>query len=85
PSGPIYTMADVVNDAQIAAREMILNVFHTQGGEFKVPGIPMKFSGTVPSDPCTAPVLGEHNQEIYLGLLGLSCEEYMKLKEKGAI
>jgi crotonobetainyl-CoA:carnitine CoA-transferase CaiB-like acyl-CoA transferase len=78
-------MADVVNDAQIAAREMILNVFHTQGGEFKVPGIPMKFSGTVPSDPCTAPVLGEHNQEIYLGLLGLSCEEYMKLKEKGAI
>ena len=38
----IYTMAEVVNDAQIAAREMILSVFHSDW-EFKVPGIPMKF------------------------------------------
>lgn len=85
PSGPIYTMSDVVNDAQIAARQMILNIYHTQGGEFQVPGIPMKFSDTVPDDPCTAPMLGEHNQEIYLGLLGLSCQEYMEMKEKGVI
>jgi len=85
PSGPIYTMAEVVDDAQIAARQMILNIYHTQGGEFKVPGIPMKFSDTVPDDPCTAPTLGEHNQEIYLGLLGLSCQEYLEMKEKGVI
>jgi crotonobetainyl-CoA:carnitine CoA-transferase CaiB-like acyl-CoA transferase len=47
-------------------------------------GNPVRLSGS-PTEVRRAPLLGEHNDEVYGGLLGLSAEERARLKRDGAI
>jgi len=47
--------------------------------------VPIKFSETPASISGPAPLLGEHNEEIYSGMLGISLEEIEELHEKGVI
>ncbi|MDD3461328.1 MAG: CaiB/BaiF CoA-transferase family protein [Mesotoga sp.] len=84
PSGKINNVADLFEDEQIKAREMIVEVTH-RNGTVKMPGVPIKFSETPASISGPAPLLGEHNEEIYSGMLGISLEEIEELHEKGVI
>ncbi|KUK79805.1 MAG: Uncharacterized protein XD94_1293 [Mesotoga prima] len=84
PSGKINNVADLFEDEQIKAREMIVEVSH-RNGTVKMPGVPIKFSETPASISGPAPLLGEHNEEIYSGMLGISLEEIEELHEKGVI
>jgi CoA:oxalate CoA-transferase len=81
--GPVNNIGQVVNDPQVQAREMILEVEHSRLGKLNVVGTPMKFSRT----PCqivkASPDLGEHNKEILMDQVGLSLREFEKLKEDG--
>lgn len=76
PAGPIYTAADISDDSQYAARNMIQK-FDVSTGEETIPGV--GFPGIVPviggqSLPIRnlGPDLGENTQEILGGLLGMS-------------
>lgn len=84
--GPIYTIADIAADPHYAARGMIRRMEEPELGEMAVPGITPQLSET-PSDIAwlgtTKP--GEHNTEIYGGLLDLSTEEIDALAEEGII
>ena len=84
PSGKINNIADIFEDEQIRAREMIVEVPH-RCGNVKMPGVPIKFSDTPASIAGPAPLLGEHNREVYAGMLGLSDLEMEELKAKGII
>ena len=84
PSGRLSCIADVFSDPQVIAREMLVDVPHN-GINVKMPGVPIKFSATPAGIAGPAPVLGEHNREIFLGLLGLSQSEFEGLREKGVI
>lgn len=86
PNGPIYTIEDIMKDKHYAAREMIQSV-HVDGMEepLKMPGVMPKFSDTPGDIKWAGPTLGEHNEEIYKGLLQLSDETYASLKEKEII
>ncbi len=84
PSGKINNIADIFEDEQIRAREMIVEVPH-RCGNVKMPGVPIKFSDTPASIAGPAPLLGEHNREVYAGMLGLSDLEMEELKRKGII
>lgn len=83
--GPVNTIAQVVNDPHILARDMIREVTHAGAGKLKVVGTPMKFSRT----PCTidkaSPGLGEHTEEVLKNWLGLSQEQIKKLRELNII
>lgn len=85
PASPVYDFEDVVKDSQIAYRNMIVDVNQMLSGPVKMPGTVFKMSRT-PGDPLKpSPFLGEHNSEIYGGLLGYSDEKIGELMEKEII
>ncbi|MDP7269969.1 MAG: CaiB/BaiF CoA-transferase family protein [Gammaproteobacteria bacterium] len=84
PSGPIYSVADMMVDEQYNARGMFETV-ESNGKPLKVPAMIPKLSKTPGATRTTAPALGAHNEEVLGNLLGMSAEEIAKLKEAGAI
>ena len=84
---PVCDSKDVVESPQLAAREFWVQVEHPELGEtFTYPGYPIKGSGLPPYKPQRrAPLIGEHNDEIYHGDLGLSKKELVILKAHGVI
>jgi len=86
PCAPIYTIDKIVADPHIAgAREMIVDMDHPLGGTMKVVNCPIKLSATKPAIRMTAPNLGEHNEEVLTGIIGLSPDEYRAVKKSGAL
>jgi crotonobetainyl-CoA:carnitine CoA-transferase CaiB-like acyl-CoA transferase len=72
PAGPIYTAADIATDPQYAARDMVISVPEPNlgGQEIRMQGIVPKLSRTPGSAMTGAPLLGQHNEEIWGTLLG---------------
>ncbi len=60
-------------------------VDHPVMGEVRVDGLPVHLSGTDWSIERAAPCLGQHNDEVYGGLLGLSDNEIAGLRAEGVI
>lgn len=86
PAAPINTIDKVVNDPHIAgAREMFVEVDHPKAGKMKIAGTHLKLSETKPSVRSAAPLLGQHNDEVYENFLGLGKVEITELKEQGVI
>ena len=83
PVGPILGIDDLVEDPQIEAREMLVDIDHPILGKAKYPGNPIKFSETSEFSFDRAPLLGEHNDYILEDVLGLSKEEVEELSSKG--
>ena len=70
PCAPINTVDRIVNDPQIQAREMILEVEHPVAGNLKMPGVPVKMSKTPGSVRTPAPMLGQHTNELLQEMFG---------------
>lgn len=85
PISPIYSIEDIFNDPQYQARENIVEVEHPRLGSIKIPNVVPRFSETPGAIRHRAPELGEHNEEIFCGQLGLSDDDLRQLKEKGVI
>ncbi|MCH2171539.1 CoA transferase, partial [Myxococcota bacterium] len=60
-------------------------VEHPEMGSVRVDGLPVHLSRTDWSLERGAPCLGEHNQEVFGGLLGLSEAEIDSLRDEGVI
>ncbi|NEY32669.1 formyl-CoA transferase [Streptomyces sp. PRKS01-65] len=84
PCGPILSTKEIIEDASLAANGMVVRVPHPQRGEFVTVGSPLKLSDS-PVEVTGSPLLGEHNEEIYVGELGLGHEELSLLKSDGVI
>jgi crotonobetainyl-CoA:carnitine CoA-transferase CaiB-like acyl-CoA transferase len=85
PCGVVNTIDQLLTDPQVKAREMIKFMDYPELGKIPVPGIPIKLSLTPGSINTPSPKLGEHNEEVYGGLLGFSPEKLFKLKQEGVI
>lgn len=85
PCSVVNTVDKLEDDPQVAARNMIINIDYPELGVIPIPGLPMKLSLTPGNINTRAPKIGEHNEEIYCGLLGFSRKELKKLKEKDII
>jgi formyl-CoA transferase len=84
--GPIYTIADIFEDAQFRARDMLVKHEDPEFGEYLGPGIVPKFSDTPCEVRWSAPwEEGSHNRDVYGGLLGLSDAELAELKAEGVL
>jgi CoA:oxalate CoA-transferase len=81
PCGPVNRIDQVVNDPQIKARDMIVEIEDPKYGKFKIVNTPFKFSRTPSKPQGYAPELGEHTEEVLHSLLGLNKEEVEKLKK----
>lgn len=86
-SGPINTVAEVVDDPQLQARGMIADHWDDRiGRAVKGPGVIPVLSdtpGTIRFSGSARP--GQHNDEVYSGLLGLSDEELTTLRDQGVL
>ncbi len=85
PAAPVYDIDEVVRDPHLKSREMFVDVEHPRAGTVKVPNFPVKFSETPGKIVSAAPLLGEHNIEILVKILGLSEEKITELEKKGVI
>jgi crotonobetainyl-CoA:carnitine CoA-transferase CaiB-like acyl-CoA transferase len=81
PCSVVNTVDKLEDDPQVVARDMILNVDYPGLGNIPLPGLPIKLSLTPGTIRSRAPKVGEHNKEIYCGLLGFSQEELNRFKE----
>ncbi len=83
---PVATVKDIVEDQQLVAREFWERVEHPElDTSITYPGAFAKLSGTSCHIRRRAPLIGEHNQEIYVKELGFSPEEMVLLKQEGVI
>ena len=85
PSGRINSVADALDDPHTAARDMIETVEHSTIGALKMLGIPFKFSDTACSVRRAPPTLGQHNDEILKGELGLDEKAIAELRQAKVI
>jgi CoA:oxalate CoA-transferase len=75
PNGPINSVADVIRDPQVLARDMIVDVEHPVAGNTLLPGIPVKLDRTPGMIRRPAPLLGQHTEEILREEFGYSDEK----------
>lgn len=78
---PSMSAEEILNDRHSEARGIFTKVKHPVLGEKTVVMPPWRFSETPAEIEKAAPLLGENNEEIFNGLLGMSKEETDKLKE----
>jgi len=85
PCAPVNNLQQALNDEQVLFRNMVVDVEHPLGGSAKMPGNPIKLSDTYEDTFTPPPLLGQHNEEVFSTLLGLSLEEIFELKNQGII
>ena len=82
---PCYTVAEVANSPQLAARDFFLEADHPEVGRMKYPRTPYLIEGAPLPIRRAAPRLGEHNEEIYVGEMGLAKEQLAIMRTAGII
>ena len=86
PAGRVYRAPEMLEDPHFQAREAIIEVETERYGKLKMQGAFPKMSATPSSVRSPAPsIVGQHNAEIYGGLLGMDIAELDRLKAAGAI
>ncbi|MCG6909087.1 MAG: CoA transferase [Deltaproteobacteria bacterium] len=85
PADIIRNIADLADDPHMRKREAVMAFNDPEKGDILIPGVfpkMLRFPGKV---KFLGARLGEHNHEIYGGLIGLSNDEISKLKDNGVI
>jgi crotonobetainyl-CoA:carnitine CoA-transferase CaiB-like acyl-CoA transferase len=85
PAAPVNNMAEMVADPQVQAREMFVEHDDPTYGRLKLTGTPLKMSRTPGRVRSLAPRPGEHNEDIFVGLLGHSREELARWQADGVV
>jgi crotonobetainyl-CoA:carnitine CoA-transferase CaiB-like acyl-CoA transferase len=85
PCSPVRSVKDVLDDKQLAFRNYWVELEHPVAGKLKYPGAPYKLSATPWQINRTAPLLGEHNEKVFCGMLGYSRQDLVKMRQAGII
>lgn len=84
PCSLVQTIAEVVDDPQIAARNMIIEQDHPVLGRVKLPNLPFRLSGCDTTPGMPAPLMGQHNGAI-AAELGFSAGEIEQMTADGVL
>jgi crotonobetainyl-CoA:carnitine CoA-transferase CaiB-like acyl-CoA transferase len=84
PFTAVNTPIEVFNDRNLRARGYFVPVEHPSAGRVEQPGSPYHCSET-PWELRPAPLLGQHNQQVFVDELGLSPEDLARLRDRGVI
>ncbi|MFC2039336.1 CaiB/BaiF CoA transferase family protein [Chloroflexota bacterium] len=85
PCGRLNTIPEVFSEPQVRAREMIVELDHPGLGLVPLLGNAIKLSETPAEIRSPAPMVGEHNEEIYASLLSLTDEQLAQLQEERVV
>jgi CoA:oxalate CoA-transferase len=81
----VRELDEVAYDAQLRARDMLVELDHPRAGRVAVWGNPLKLSAAPAAEIRPAPALGEHTDSVLSSLLGLSPEELQQLHADGVL
>jgi crotonobetainyl-CoA:carnitine CoA-transferase CaiB-like acyl-CoA transferase len=84
PCASVHTVEEALQDEQVLARDMVIEVEHPQFGSLREVGCPIKIEGVEPHYTAGAR-LGADTDELLRRLLAMSAEEVQALREQGAI
>ena len=84
-AGPVMDVMALMVDSHFRERGNIIEMDHTEVGPREVAGLPIRFSDIPRPAYYTAPLLGEHNDDVFCGLLGHDSPEIDRLKDTRAI
>ena len=83
---PVNTVRDIAESDQLKAREFWSELYHPELDDtIKYPGPPIKSSLTPMQVNRRAPLIGEHNEEIYCGELGFPRDNLRVLEKRGVV
>lgn len=85
PCGIVHTAADIFADPLFEERQMLVHVEDPELGDIVMPGVIPKLSATPGSIEWSGPAMGQHNEEVFGGLLGLDDEEIEALRREGTL
>jgi CoA:oxalate CoA-transferase len=85
PLAPVRDVGEVMHDRHMHERGYLDDIEHDEIGPLTVPTSPLRFHGADRRKTTPSPKLGQHNEEIYGGWLGLSVGEMTALKADGVI
>jgi formyl-CoA transferase len=84
PCGAVLDSVELLADPHLREREMVVTIDHPVRGQFTMPGCPVKLEDSS-VEVRSAPLLGQHNSEVYGQRLGLGDAELQELKREGII
>ena len=84
PCGAVMDTVELLNNPHLRERQMIVDIEHPARGKISMPGCPVKLEDS-PVTVVSAPLLGQHNAEVYGQMLGLGESELEQLKSQGVI
>ena len=79
PAGQIYRAPEMLEDPHFAARDAIVTVDHPQFGKLRMQNVAPRLSETPGGVRSPSPALGQHNEDVYLRLLGMPRDRYEQL------
>jgi formyl-CoA transferase len=79
PAGQIYRAPEMLEDPHFVAREAIVTVDHPQFGKLRMQNVAPRLSETPGGIRSPSPALGQHNEDVYLRLLGIPRDRYEQL------
>ena len=86
PCAPILEINESMDVEQFKARDYFRDITHPDAGTLKYTGMPFLLSDILREDDNQpAPRLGQHNDEVYGGLLGIGEDEMARLNQQGVI
>lgn len=85
PCAPVNNFEQALNDPQVRARDMVVEVTHPTGDSVCMPGNPVKLSATPTTEYTSPPLLGQQTDDVLTDLLDYSLADVARLREQGAI
>ena len=85
PFAPVSTMGTLLSNEHLNARGFFVEIAQPVAGTHKYPGAPLKYEKTPWEIRMPAPTLGQHNEQVYGGRLGMTPARLTELKRKGVI
>ncbi|HEX3952219.1 MAG TPA: CoA transferase [Stellaceae bacterium] len=85
PLAPVRDVGEVMHDRHMHERGFLDDIEHDELGPITVPTSPLRYHGADKVETLPSPKLGQHNDEIYGGWLGLPAAEIVDLRERGII
>ncbi|MCP3942669.1 MAG: CoA transferase [Desulfobacteraceae bacterium] len=82
---PVRTTKELFNNEQMRHRGFFETINHPKTGKLDYPFAPMQYSNISPFTPKGAPLIGEHNTQIYEDLLGYTKKDMTTLRESHTI
>ena len=85
PVTAVFTIEEAARHPHLQARDYFVDIEHPALGRVHCLGAPFKLPASPGGPHSPAPLLGQHNHEVYGGLLGLSAAEIERLQALGAL